>query len=72
MSPRLMWPQLTRLDLVINELVDKQPLAVVELRQHRRALDDDRLDKKDAEKYKDNDDQKDVAKQLQPLGPESR
>ena len=52
------------LDLVINQLVDQQPLAVVKLRQHRRALDNDRLDKKNAEKDKDDDDQKYVADSL--------
>ena len=42
----------------------KQTLAVVELRQHRRTLDDDWLDEEYAKKNKDDDDQEDIAKEL--------
>ena len=31
------------LDLVVDKFVDEQSLAVVQLRQHRRSFDDDRL-----------------------------
>ena len=34
------------LDLVVNELIDEQSLAVVQFGEHRSALNDHRLDKK--------------------------
>ena len=42
------------LKFIVNELIDKQTLAVMKLRRHRCAFDDHRLHK-DAEQYKDDD-----------------
>ena len=55
--------------LVIDQLINEQPLAVVQLRQHRGALDHHGLDKENAEQDKHDDDQKDIAEQPESLGP---
>jgi hypothetical protein len=60
-SPRSRWPQLYVAELVIDELVDQQPLTVVKLRQHRSALNDYGLDREKLLIYKDDDDQEHVA-----------
>lgn len=59
------------LDLVINELVDQQSLAVVQLRKHRRAFDHNGLHSKHTEQDKNNDDQKDVSDQPQAFCPDT-
>ena len=59
------------LDLVIDELIYQQPLAVLQLRHHRSALDNDRLDSKNTNKNKHHYYQKDVAKQSQTFDPET-
>ena len=53
------------LNSVINKLIHQKPLAVVQLRQHRRTLDHHRLDKENADQYKDDDDQKNITKKPQ-------
>ena len=50
------------LDLVIDQLIDQQAFAVVKLRQHRGALDNDRLHKKHTEKYENDNNQENIAK----------
>src|SRR6476469_5157317 len=43
---------------VIDEFVDQQTLAIMQLRQHRRALDDHGLNKENTDQDKNDDDQK--------------
>jgi hypothetical protein len=64
-------PPTDTLDLVIDKLVDQKSLAVVELRQHRGAFDDDRLDREHSEENEDDDDEKDVANKAQALSPDA-
>ena len=59
------------LDLVVNELIYEKPLAVIQLRQHRRSLDDDRLNGKNTEEDEHDDDQEDVPYKPQAFGPDS-
>ena len=57
------------LDLVVNELVDQKPLAIMQFRYHRGPLDDDGLHDEYAEKYENDDDEEDIAGQTEPFGP---
>jgi hypothetical protein len=47
---------------IINEFVDKQPFAVMKLRNHRTALDDNGLDRKNTEQNKNDYYQKNIAR----------
>src|SRR5688572_17664370 len=58
------------LNLVVNQLVDEETLAVVQLRQHRCSFDDDRLHGKNSEQDKDDDDQKNISNKSQAFGPD--
>src|SRR5690606_33688864 len=58
------------LDVVVDELVYQQPLAIVKHRFHRASVDDNRLDKEHTEKDERNDDQKNIADQPERLPPE--
>lgn len=56
-------------EFVINELVDEKPFAVVKLRHHRRAFDDDGLNCKNAEQNENNDYQKNIAREPEAFEP---
>lgn len=56
---------------VVNEFVDEQPLTIVQLRQHRCAFDHNRLDRKNAEQNKNDDDQKNISDKPQTLKPKT-
>ncbi len=58
------------LDVVVNELVDQQTLAIMQMRKHRFTLDHDRLNRKNTEQNKHDQDQKDIANQPHSFCPE--
>jgi hypothetical protein len=59
------------LNVVINEFVHEEALAVVKLRQHRCPLDHDGLNGENSQKDKYDEDQKNVASKPQPLDPKA-
>src|SRR5690606_31942797 len=56
---------------VINEFVDQQAFAVVKLRHHRTAFDDDGLDRENTEQNKYDDYQKNVTCKPQAFRPDA-
>jgi hypothetical protein len=59
------------LDLVIDELIDEEPLAVLQLRDHRGSLHNDRLHGENPDQNKDDDDQEYVAEKSKALDPDT-